>query len=376
MISIVNIDDDKKWQSILRYSFSDYSIIPSYSGRSGINIVRNRNPDVVLLHKSLNDMRWREVLRKLKELPGSPPVIVVGECTKPRDVVTSIKSGAVDYVKKPYDLKELKASILNAVRLNIGNGDSGGTAIHPELEVMVGESGAIRKLKRDLFLFAGTDAPILITGETGTGKDLAAKMIHRISGRKEGPFLVMNAGGIPPALLDSQLYGTERGAYTDAVSSAGYFERADRGTLFIDEIGEMPVSAQSKMLRILEEKEIYRMGGRKSFSVDVRVITATNRDVPGAIEKGEFRKDLFFRISTLSLYIPPLRERKADLPLLVNYFLTSKGKKTQIDHSALLKLYDYGWPGNVRQLRNVILRAEILSDNGLIKSDNVVFDPL
>ena len=375
MISIVNIDDDKKWQSILRFSFSGYSIIPSYSGKSGINIVRNRNPDVVLLNKSINDMQYNEVLRKLKEIPGAPPVIVIGEYEKPQDVVASIKNGAVDYVAKPFELERLKDSILEAVRMNSTPGTV--VDVYPsELEIMIGESKSIKGFKRNLLRFAGSDAAVLINGETGTGKDLAAQIIHRVSDRKNGPYLILNAGGIPVTLLETQLYGTVKGSYTGAVNSAGYFEMADKGTLFIDEIGEVPVTAQAKLLRILEENEIYRIGGRESIPVDVRVISATNKNVPEAIRQGSFRQDLFFRINTLYLHIPPLRERIGDIPLLADHFLSVSGKKKVITSSALSKLQNHDWPGNIRELRNVLLRAEVLSEGGKISKNDVVFDPI
>lgn len=375
MISIVNIDDDKKWQSILRFSFSGYSIIPSYSGRSGINIVRHRNPDVVLLNKSINDMQYKEVLRKLKEIPGSPPVIVIGEYEKPQDVIASIRNGAVDYVAKPFELERLKDSIREAVRMNSPQ-DNVAAVFPPELEMMIGESESIKRFKRNLLRFAGSDASVLINGETGTGKDLAAQIIHRVSERKNGPYRVFNAGGIPVTLLETQLYGTMKGSYTGALNTAGYFEKADKGTLFIDEIAELPVSAQAKLLRILEENEIYRIGGQESIPVDVRILSATNRNVPEAIRKGAFRQDLFFRINTLFLYIPPLRERTGDIPLLADHFLSVSGKRTALTPSALIKLKNYSWPGNIRELRNVLLRAEVLSEGGKISRNDVVFDPI
>lgn len=376
MIRIVNIDDDKKWQSILRLSFSDYTIFPSYSGKAGISMVKSRNPDVVLLNQGLADMKYRDVLRRLKEIPGSPPVIILGNCKSARDIVASIKNGAVDFVIKPYDMVRLKDSIIDAVRAVPSFSGGGGYIEHPVLKEIIGESAAIRNFKRDLFRYALADASIFITGETGTGKGLAARLVHKISGRRDGPYCVMDAGGIPVTIIESQLYGTEKGAYTDAVSNAGYFEKADRGTLFIDEIGELSVYAQSKLLRILEEKEIYRIGGRYPVPIDVRIVTATNIDVSEAIKERTFRMDLFYRISTLSLYVPPLRDRLEDIPMLVNYFLSGTGPVCSISDTALEKLNEYSWPGNIRELKNVIMRAEIISGNRGIESRDIIFDPI
>ncbi len=376
MICIVNIDDDEKWQSILRLSFSDCSVISAYTGRSGIVSVETEYPDVVLLSSRLPDMRSSDVLNSLVSLPQPPPVIVLGSPVSPHEIVSAIKGGAFDYLSKPYELKILREAVFKAARLSPSMLPAADSAKYPELSMIVGISRKMEVFKNRLVQYALTDASVLIRGETGTGKDLAAKVIHRISRRSRGPYLVLHAGGIPFTLMESQLYGTERGAFTDAVSKAGYFELSDNGTLFLDEIGEMTPSAQVKLLRILEDNEIYRIGGSRPVPIDVRIICATNKDIKNSVRRNRFRMDLFFRISTLSLFIPPLKERSEDIPVLVKFFMGKLNGEFAISNSALEKLVEYSWPGNVRELKNVIYRAGILSKNRNIDVDAIVFDTI
>lgn len=376
MVRIIYIDHDKKWQDILRFSLPDYLMISSYTGKAGINMIKNRYPDVVLLNNMLPDMNGLEVLKKINSLPCPPPVIILGNCEKPQDIVDSIKNGAVDYLSKTCNLKILKSSILQAAYLYPAGGPGEDIGKYPELDSLVGESRELNKLKKDIIPYALSDAAILLRGETGTGKDLIARAIHRISKRREGPYRVIHAGAMPFTLIESQLYGTEKGAYTDAVSRAGCFELSDNGTLFIDEIGEMTLPAQVKLLRILEDNEIVRIGGKSPVPIDVRIISATNIDIQNALKRKMFRIDLFFRISTLTLFIPPLRERKDDIPLLVNHFLKQAHYKSSISRAALIKMLEYSWPGNVRELKNVLNRAMVLSQNQKIEQSAIVPDVL
>ena len=371
MVRIIYIEHEKKWQDILRFSLPDYSIIASYSGKTGLNMVRRRSPDVVLLNHNLPDMGGLEVLKEINSLTMPPPVIILGTCEDPSDVITAIHYGAVDFLSKPYIIKDLKQSITKNLPLKHES-----TAADEEssiiLKTLIGESSGMRRIKHAIISYALSEAAILITGETGTGKDIIAHLIHRLSGRKNGPYQVMPAGAMPFPLLESQLYGTEKGAFTDAISAAGYFERAHRGTLFIDEIGEMSPYAQVKLLRILEENEITRIGGTAKIPIDVRIVSATNIDLYKALKSKHFRNDLFYRINALSIAVPPLRERVEDIPLLISHFLSLENFGSSISNNAVAKMMEYSWPGNIRELRNVIHRAMVLSGSHRIETSSII----
>ncbi len=375
MVRIIYIDNDKKWQDILRFSLPSYSITSSYTGRTGVNMVKKRSPDIVLLNNKLPDMRGVDVLEQINSMSLPPPVIILGSCDNPHDVVQTIQHGAADFLLKPFNLNELKRSIRVLVSCSkVQNTERDWR--YDELDALVGDSGIIQKIKRDIISFALSDAAVLLIGETGTGKDIIARMIHTLSMRKNGPYQILPAGAIPFTLIESQLYGTEKGAFTGAVSHAGLFEKADKGTLFIDEIGEMSSSAQVKLLRILEDNEITRIGGKNRIHINVRIVSATNIDIRGALKRKHFRRDLYYRISALLIEIPPLRARKEDIPLLVHHFLNLEKYGSSVSSAALTKLMEYSWLGNIRELRNVLYRAMVLSKKGKIRAESVILENL
>ncbi len=374
VVRIVYVENDKKWHDLLRFSLPEYSILSSYTGKGGLNLIKKDSPDIVLLNNKLPDMSGLEFLKRVRSFPVPPPVIFTGTCGSPHDIVKIMHYGAADFLSKPYNLHELKECILRTVPTRREKKRFFTVIDHEELDALVGNSEKLQKIKRDILTFALSDAAVLISGETGTGKDIIAHTLHKVSKRRNGPYRIMPAGAIPFTLIESQLYGTEKGAFTDAVSSAGYFERSNRGTLFIDEIGEMSPYAQVKLLRIIEDREITRIGGNNAVPLDVRIVCATNINIDSALRKKHFRRDLYYRISTLRISVPPLRERMDDIPLLVQHFMKEQHYRSSISKQALVKLMKYPWPGNIRELRNVIHRAMVLSDTKKIEERAIIIE--
>ncbi|HEY9594582.1 MAG TPA: sigma-54 dependent transcriptional regulator, partial [Spirochaetia bacterium] len=280
-------------------------------------------------------------------------------------------AGARDYVVKPYDVKELLGSLRTAVAVRDtarGVGDDG------PLARLVGDSPRMREAKELLLRYAPSDAPVLLLGESGTGKELAARILHETSRRRAGPFVAMNCGAVAETLLESELFGSEKGAFTDAVSRPGSFERATGGTLFLDEIGEMSTPAQARLLRVLEDRELTRVGGSRAVPIDVRVVSATNRDLKAGAETGSFRHDLFYRLAVLPVRMPALRERPSDIPLIAAHLLSRDGRCPGLAEDARDLLLGHPWPGNVRELRNVLERAVLASGGGRIEARHLTFD--
>ncbi len=379
MIRLLFIDDDESAQSTLRMVLpEDYRLDSSLTGREGLEAARSLEPDVILLDIDLPDLDGLEVLEALARRLLSPPVIMLTAYSDLELVKRALRLGAYDYLVKPYRLDQLTGTIRLAVQ-NIPVRRS----FHPggeeeALAGLVGESPALRETRALLARYGPSDAPVLIEGESGTGKELAAAALHRLSPRRDGPFVPVNCGAFPESLLESELFGAERGAFTDAVSRPGCFEQAAGGTLFLDEIGEMSLPAQVKLLRVLECKEVVRVGGRQRLPLNIRVLTATNRDLRTAVTAGRFREDLFYRISVLPVRLPPLRERKEDIPLLAVHFLQVReglpagALPPRLDPAAMERLAGHGWPGNVRELRNVLERAALLADGEVIRGRDIV----
>lgn len=362
----------------LKKAFRDeeYKIITASDGLEAIDIVLNKDVDLMLLDLRMPKADGMEVLRKVRKENIKTPIVMITAHGTMESAVEAMKLGAIDYISKPFNIDELKVVIKNA--LNIGNMQEKIDLLTEELNSKSGKTIVYKSKKMKGILdvvnkVADTGATVLITGESGTGKELIASAIHFSSNRSNKPYIKVNCGALPENLLESELFGHERGDFTGAVSKKlGRFELADGGTLFLDEVGELTSSIQVKLLRALQEKEFERVGGTDTIKVDVRILAATNRDLLKMVEKGEFREDLFYRLNVIPIEIPSLRDRKEDIPFLIEFFINrySMNKiKSEIRFSdeALEALINYKWKGNIRELENFIERLVILHDGKIIK---------
>ena len=375
MIRILFIDDDPQAQKTLSMVLpEDYTLVSALTAAEGLDLLAKTDPDVVLLDINLPDRSGLDVLDEILARPVAPPTIMLTAYGEVEFVKRAIQAGAYDYLLKPYVLEQLEGTIRRAVE-NIALRRAYIPITDPQvMGKLVGESRALKELKSLIGRFAAADSPVLIQGESGTGKELVARALHGLSPRKEGTFQAINCGAVPETLVEAELFGSEKGAYTDATTRAGCFERADGGTILLDEIGELPLKAQVTLLRVLEFKELYRVGGTKAIPLNIRVFSATNRDLKQEVEEGRFREDLFYRINVLFLSVPPLRSRDEDISLLCAYFLQQqKQSNLRIHPQAVEKLLAHSWPGNVRELRNVMERAAVLSDGTEIQVRDIQF---
>jgi len=371
MIRVLFIDDDPQAQATLGMILAErYTVLSAASAAEGLRALHDQDPDVVLLDIDLPDRDGLALLEDIMSCPSPPPVIMLTAYGEVDFVKRAIQAGAYDFILKDFTLKALDGALRRAVQ----NADARRlflSAPAPEgFAGLIGESPPIRELKSLLARYAGSDAPVLIHGESGSGKELAAAALHRLSPRREGPLVAVNCGAIPESLLESELFGAERGAFTDAVSRPGCFERANRGTIFLDEIGELSPAAQVKLLRVLESQELTRVGGTVAVRLNVRVVAATNKDLYREIRKERFREDLYYRINVLPLRVPPLRERPEDIPLLAAHFLAAR-PGLALRPEALDRLCAHSWPGNVRELRNVLERAAVVAEDRVIRARDV-----
>ncbi len=353
------------------------------SGREALEKVRQETFDVAIIDRKLPDFEGVELLKQLKSIDPTIDAVIVTAYGTIDTAVAAIKAGAYDYLTKPIDIEELILRLNHIVEKR---------RMETELRILkeelaekysldfVFESGAMKEIMDMVRRVASTPATVLITGESGTGKEVLARIIHHLSGRS-GRFVAVACPSIPETLLEAELFGYERGAFTGATTSKpGKFELAHRGTIFLDEIGEMPLFAQAKLLRVLQEHEIERLGGTRPKKVDVRVIAATNRDLEKLVAEGKFRADLFYRLNVVHIHIPPLRERREDILPLANYFLKkfTKNMHKQIEgfsRQAVEQLIAYDWPGNVRELENAIERAVVLARTNLILPEDLPISP-
>jgi two-component system nitrogen regulation response regulator NtrX len=370
MSNILIIDDEKAIRKTLSeiLSYEGYKIDEAGDGEEGLKKFREKEYDVILCDIKMPKIDGIEFLEKAKELNTDIPIIMISGHGTIETAVEAVKKGAYDYISKPPDLNRLLITIRNAMDK---------TQLVAETKVlkrkvskvqdMVGASVPIQKIKETIDKVAPTDARILITGENGVGKELVARWVHERSNRATGPLIEVNCAAIPGELIESELFGHEKGSFTSALRQRiGKFEQANGGTLFLDEIGDMSPNAQAKVLRALQEGKITRVGGDKDISVDVRVIAATNKDLLKEVEEKSFRLDLYHRLSVIIIHVPSLNERKDDIPLLIDKFLadicTEYGiAKKAIDDEAIHALQEYNWSGNIRELRNVVERLIILS---------------
>ncbi|MBI3392306.1 MAG: sigma-54-dependent Fis family transcriptional regulator [Nitrospirae bacterium] len=372
---VLVVDDEHliRWSLEQHLEKNGYEVITTSNGREAVQIVQDALPEAVLLDIQMPGMDGIEVLRAIREIDPDVPVVMITAHGGVGSAVAAMKLGAYDYVEKPFDIQRITVLLANALERRTLKGEV--TRFRSEqgrrygLDRMVGESPSIRTVKETIEKIARTDAAtVLLQGETGTGKDLAAKIVHYQSARGEFPFVEINCSALPETLVESELFGHERGAYTDAKTMRrGLFELADGGTVFLDEIGDMPLGLQPKLLKAIEEKTFRRIGSARDIRVDVRVIAATNKNLAELARARAFREDLFYRLNVIPLRLPALRERREDVPLLVRHFVDAFSRECRkpvrgVDPSAERLLAAYDWPGNVRELRNVIERAIILEN--------------
>jgi len=376
MVKVLFIDDDLSAHDVMKHVLPDpYVLVSAASGKAGLELAAAEGPDVVLLDINLPDLDGIAVLKALMSRPSAPPVVMLSALREARLIRDAILGGAVDYIVKPYELKELVGTLRTAVSGRDSRRQSAEALGETLLSALLGEHPLMKEVKQLVARYAPSDSPVLVQGESGTGKELVARSLHDASRRREAPYVALNCGALPEALLETELFGSEKGAFTDAVSRPGSFERANGGTLFLDEIGDMSLPAQARLLRVIEQKELTRVGGARTVGLDVRVVSATNRDLRFEVQRGAFRSDLFYRLGVLPIRVPALRERTEDIPLLAAHFLSLLQKPgLAIDSEALSVLAGHPWPGNVRELRNVMERAALSAGNGCIHARHIVFD--
>ena len=380
MAVILVVDDEPLQRDIIKTILDDedYETYTAASGEEALETVKKYNPDVLLTDLKMEGMDGIELIDAIQKtsLSPSPTMIVVTAHGTISSAVEAMKRGAFDYLTKPLNKDSLLHTLRKAVERQELRKEN--VKLQRELydrfriEWIIGRSSRMREALNIMTRVAQSSATVLIRGESGTGKELAARAIHYNGPRRSGPFTTLNCAAIPENLFESELFGYEPGAFTGALSrKIGLFESANGGTLFLDEIGDLPLLMQSKLLRVLQDKEIRRLGGKDPFKVDVRIITATNKDIEKELAKGRFRDELYYRLKVVTIDLPPLRDRKNDIPELAEVFLNRYnrefGKRIQgIDPSAIRALAEYHWPGNIRQLESVIERAVIMSDSGTI----------
>lgn len=371
------IDDEKSIRNTLReiLEYEKFMVEDAADGAEGIFKVREQYFDVILCDIKMPRMDGMEVLENLLVLTDAPVIMISGHGTI-ETAVEAIKKGAYDYIAKPLDLNRLLVTIRNAMDKATLMDETRRLRRKVEQRFrMIGESPAMLGVKEMIGKVAATDARVLIVGANGTGKELVARHIHELSKRAEGPFVEVNCAAIPSELIESQLFGHEKGSFTSAVKQhKGAFESADGGTLFLDEIGDMSLAAQAKVLRALQENKITRVGGEKEIPVDVRVVVATNKNLKEEIQRKHFREDLYHRLSVIIIDVPPLKERLEDIPLLTGYFIEefceAQGKPVmQITPDAMEELKQFNWTGNIRELRNVVERLIILCEDPIRAED-------
>ncbi len=381
MKKILVVDDQRTvCYSLERFLQSeDYEVYTVQSGEEALVILDNLRPDLVIMDVRMPGMDGIEVLRKIKDSQPNIQVIMMTAYSTTEKAIQAIKLGAYDYITKPFDNDELLIRIKEAIKAKelmekVVTFD--GFDEYPGSERIIGKSPAMLEIYKQIGKAAPTDAPVLIKGESGTGKELIARAIYHFSNRSNKPFLAINCAAIPEQLLESELFGYEKGAFTGAdFKRIGKFEQCSGGTVFLDEIGDMPLSLQAKLLRVLQDGLFQRLGGTENIKSDIRIITATNKNLEEMVKRGTFREDLYYRINVVTINVPPLRERKEDIKELVHYFIQKYNKKLGktikgITTDTLKKLEEYSWPGNVRELENVIQKAMVFCNSDYISLES------
>jgi DNA-binding NtrC family response regulator len=378
---ILIIDDDPKVGWILNEGLSaNFNFVTASDGIEGIQMVSTEKPDLILLDIKMPGMTGLEVLEKLNKVANRPEVIMLSGHGETKNIVQSMHLGAAEFINKPFDVKEVEIHIKTilekkSLKQEVKHLKSELNS-RKQYSEFVGDSPKMVQVKNIIEQVADSELTVLIRGESGTGKEIVARMLHNLSSRSEQPFTKVNCAAIPRDLLEAELFGYEKGAFTGAhKTKPGRFEVANKGSIFLDEIGDMPLELQSKLLQVLEQQEFVRVGGINNIHVDVRIICATNRNLEDAIQKQQFRDDLFYRLNEITIFIPPLRQRNEDISLLVNYFLKKYNELYQKEYAelsqeTLSKLMKFAWPGNVRQLENLIKQVVVRGE------ESIVFDLL
>ncbi|MCF8048678.1 MAG: sigma-54 dependent transcriptional regulator, partial [Desulfarculaceae bacterium] len=378
MERILIVDDEKNYLVVLQALLADngYEMLTAQNGSQALALAAEEEPDLVITDMRMPQMSGLDLIQRLKARFNEMPIIVMTAYGTVENAVEAMKSGATDYISKPFENTELLLTVQKALkmrRLLFQN-----RLLKEELQgygEIIGDSKAMRQVYGLIDKVAATKATVLLTGESGTGKELIARAIHARSPRAEEPFVAVNCMALTETLLESELFGHEKGAFTGATSRRkGRFEMAHGGTLFLDEVGEMSLSLQVKLLRVLQERTFERVGGNLQLSVDVRIVAATNRDLTQAVESGDFREDLFYRLNVVRIDVPPLSQRREDLPVLVAHFVKKYAAEVgrpapQVDKQAMELIYSHSWPGNVRELENAIERAVILAGDSITPGD-------
>ncbi len=383
MPRILIVDDEPQIRRILSVLLSDngFEVAEAESGERALAVAESFRPDVALLDINMPGMGGLEALRALLTVHGKLDCVMMTAYGTIRSAVEAMKSGAFDYLAKPFDNDELLLIINRALEMRSLSREV--EELRNELSSrygfneIIGISPKLQAVFNTMAKVAPVDATVLIEGESGTGKELVARAIHRRSNRSGKPFVAVNCGAIPQALVEAEFFGHERGAFTDAREArVGRFEQAQGGTLFLDEVGELPLEAQVKLLRVLQDREVVKLGGRTPINVDVRVVAATNLDLQTAVESGKFRKDLYWRLNVVKIAMPSLRDRREDIPLLIDHMFERFNRELRLGVKSIapearrfLELYD--WPGNVRELENVICGAIITCENGVVRTQDL-----
>ena len=386
MATILVVEDEPKMLRLLELNLAEdgYKTLSAPDAEAGLKLLRKETVDLIVTDLKLPGMNGLEFLQAAKRINASLPVVVMTAYGTVETAVEAMKAGASDFVLKPFSLEEIKLKVrkeLDVGQLREENRDlREALGRRYEFKNIVAHSPRMQEVLATVERVATTNATVLLGGESGAGKDLIARAIHQHSRRSSGPFIKINCTAIPENLLESELFGYEKGAFTGAASSKpGKFELADKGSMFLDEIGDVPPAIQVKLLRVLQEREFERLGGTRTLKVDVRLIAATNRDLRAALEDGTFREDLYYRLNVVPISIPPLREHKEDIPYLVDHFLERFAQEfgkpiTAITPAALRVLTEFHWPGNVRELENIIERAVALSSGTVLDVADIHLD--
>ncbi|MEE8240794.1 MAG: sigma-54 dependent transcriptional regulator [Nitrospirales bacterium] len=382
---VLVVDDDASMQRMLRQRLEreGYAVQTAPNGEEGLDLIRKEVFSLIITDMRMPKLRGDELVRAVAQFNPNIPIIVMTAYAEVDEAVQLMQDGIYHYVTKPFDVEDLVTKVKKALDKQITTSEARQVRTkiisRRKSDYIVGACSKIEELLTQISIVAQNDVPVIIYGESGTGKELVARAIHYTGKRSDRPFVVENCGAIPETLIENELFGHVKGAYTDArTDQKGLFEEAHGGTLFLDEIGELPVTLQVKFLRVLQDGEFKRIGSTRPIRVDVRVIAATNKDLIQAIAEKSFREDLFYRLNVIPITTPPLRERKEDIPLLINQFLTDFNKELGkavegFSPAAIQKMMTYQWPGNVRELKNKVKQAMVLTRNNVITAEDLFF---